>query len=96
MALHISIETIILAAYTHQYNDFNPLLERNSNSSLRIIAFPCNQFHLQEPAENHEILNGIKYVRPGHGWEPHKNMEIFGKLRVNGDEQHPLYEHLKV
>ncbi|OZC08373.1 hypothetical protein X798_04573 [Onchocerca flexuosa] len=35
-------------AYTFQYNDFNPMLERNSNGTLTILAFPCNQFFLQE------------------------------------------------
>uniref|UniRef100_A0AC35GGV2 Glutathione peroxidase n=1 Tax=Panagrolaimus sp. PS1159 TaxID=55785 RepID=A0AC35GGV2_9BILA len=50
--------------YTEQYLDFIPLIEetlQNSNSNFTILAFPCNQFYLQEPAENHEILNGIKY-----------------------------------
>uniref|UniRef100_A0A915PEE3 Glutathione peroxidase n=1 Tax=Setaria digitata TaxID=48799 RepID=A0A915PEE3_9BILA len=81
--------------YTYQYNDFNPLLESNPNGTLVILAFPCNQFYLQEPAENHELLNGLKYVRPGHGWKPHNNMHIFGKLEVNGENNHPLYEFLK-
>lgn len=72
------------------------MLEKNSNGTLTILAFPCNQFHLQEPGENHELLNGLKYVRPGHNWEPHQNMHIFGKLEVNGDNNHPLYEFLKV
>ncbi|CAG9535858.1 unnamed protein product [Cercopithifilaria johnstoni] len=82
-------------AYTAQYNDYNPLLEKNSDRTLNILAFPCNQFYLQEPAENHELLNGLKYVRPGNGWEPHKNLHIFGKLDVNGENQHALYKFLK-
>ncbi|KAK6110092.1 Uncharacterized protein BM_BM2151 [Brugia malayi] len=82
-------------AYTMQYRDFNPILESNSNGTLNILGFPCNQFYLQEPAENHELLSGLKYVRPGHGWEPHKNMHIFGKLEVNGENDHPLYKFLK-
>jgi glutathione peroxidase len=36
--------------------DFGPLLDKHQN--LRILAFPCNQFGLQEPADDHEILNG--------------------------------------
>lgn len=60
------------------------------------MGFPCNQFYLQEPAENHELMNGITHVRPGNGWKPHKNMHIYGKLEVNGENQHPLYEWLKV
>uniref|UniRef100_A0A915DUU7 Glutathione peroxidase n=1 Tax=Ditylenchus dipsaci TaxID=166011 RepID=A0A915DUU7_9BILA len=82
-------------AYTQQYNDFNPLLESHVSDKFKILAFPCNQFYLQEPAENHEILNGIQYVRPGNDFRPHQNLHIFGKLEVNGQNQHPMYEFLK-
>ena len=43
------------------------------NGKFDIAAFPCNQFDLQEPARNDEILNGLKYVRPGGGFEPNFN-----------------------
>jgi len=81
--------------YTPQYLDFNPLLERYNQSNFRILAFPCNQFDLQEPGENWEILNGLKYVRPGKGFEPHPNLTIFGKLEVNGQYGHDMYKYLK-
>jgi hypothetical protein len=44
--------------YTEQYLDFNILLQQYSKDGLTILAFPCNQFGLQEPAKNHEILEG--------------------------------------
>lgn len=46
--------------YTEQYRDFNALIDKNiaSGNQLSILAFPCNQFGQQEPAENREILNG--------------------------------------
>jgi len=59
------------------------------------LAFPSNQFHLQEPGENSEILNGLKYVRPGGLWEPYATMKIFGKLEVNGLNAHPMFDFLK-
>ena len=86
----------LILAYTQQYLDFNPMLERNNKSDLYIAAFPCNQFYLQEPALNHEIMNGVMYVRPGNGWRPHKKLHIYGKVEVNGNKQHPLFEFLKV
>nr|CAD2124801.1 unnamed protein product [Meloidogyne enterolobii] len=91
------VNVATFCAYTQQYIDFNPLIEKNlaNGGQFTILAFPCNQFYLQEPAENHEIMNGIKYVRPGNGWKPHKNLHIYGKLEVNGANQHPLYEFLK-
>jgi glutathione peroxidase-family protein len=62
---------------------------------MYIAAFPCNQFDLQEPAKPHEILNGIKYVRPGNGFTPGDNLHIYGKLEVNGKGAHPMYKFLK-
>lgn len=61
-----------------------------------ITAFPCNQFNMQEPGRNTEILNGIKYVRPGNGFTPAFNLHIYGKLKVNGNDAHQMYKFLKV
>ncbi|EPB75137.1 glutathione peroxidase [Ancylostoma ceylanicum] len=89
------INVATFCAYTQQYTDFNPLIEKYANAGFTILAFPCNQFYLQEPAENHELMNGIMYVRPGNGWKPHQNLHIYGKIDVNGENHHPLYEFLK-
>ena len=59
-------------------------------------SFSANQHHLQEPGLNSELLAGLKYVRPGNFWEPDQNLHIFGKIDVNGKNEHPLYSFLKV
>lgn len=54
-------------------------------------------FHFvqQEPGENGtEILNSLKFVRPGGGFEP--NFELTERIDVNGPNEHPLYTFLKV
>lgn len=49
----------------------------------------------QEPARTHdELMNGLKYVRPGNGFEP--SFPFFKKIDVNGENEHPLYTYLKV
>lgn len=59
-----------------------------------MLGFPCNVFNKQEPGANGtEILNGVKYVRPGGGFEP--NFQLFEKIDVNGDKEHQLYTYLK-
>jgi len=74
----------------------NALSSQLSNSEdLVIIAVPCNLFELQEPGKNHEILNGIKYVRPGNGYEPTQNFHFMAKSDVNGENELPLYTHVK-
>lgn len=45
---------------------------------LVILAFPCNQFGHQENTKEFEILNSLKYVRPGAGFEP--KAKLFSKV----------------
>jgi len=66
-----------------------------ASKGLRIIAFPCNHFKLQEPGTNAELLNGIRFVRPGNGYEPHANIEFFQKVDINGVNETALYAWLK-
>jgi len=78
--------------YARQYPDMNALQE--SYSDFVVLGFPCNIFGKQQPEANGtEILNGIKYVRPGNGYEP--NFPIFKKIEVNGENEHPMYTYLK-
>jgi len=78
--------------YSRQYPDLNALQQRFSNFS--IIAFPCNQFGLQEPGgDGSEISNAVKYVRPGGGFEP--NFLMMEKTEVNGENELPLFTFLK-
>jgi glutathione peroxidase len=61
---------------------------------FKVLGVPCNQFGLQEPGENGtEIMNSLKYVRPGGGFEP--NFQLTEKIDVNGPDEHPLYTYLK-
>jgi len=81
-------------AATKHYLQLSALKEQYATKNFEIIAFPCNNFGLQEPGVNAtEILNGIKYVRPGGGYEP--NFVMAKKIDVNGDKQHPIYWFLK-
>lgn len=58
------------------------------------MAFPCNQFGLQEPGGTpEEILNGIRYVRPGNNFQP--DLTLFRKIEVNGRTEHGLFTYLK-
>ncbi|KAK3583306.1 hypothetical protein CHS0354_038916 [Potamilus streckersoni] len=60
---------------------------------LVILGFPCNQFGHQENGNNDEILNSLKYVRPGNGFEP--TFPIMEKCDVNGSNSHPLFQFLR-
>uniref|UniRef100_A0A9J8B0W6 glutathione peroxidase n=1 Tax=Cyprinus carpio carpio TaxID=630221 RepID=A0A9J8B0W6_CYPCA len=60
---------------------------------LVVLGFPCNQFGYQENCSDAEILNSLKYVRPGEGYKP--AFTIFEKCIVNGSDAHPVFSYLK-
>lgn len=60
---------------------------------VQFFGFPCNQFGYQEPAENFELMNCLKYVRPGYGFVP--NFPLSGKMKVNGKDEDPVFTFLK-
>ncbi|XP_041031985.1 CUE domain-containing protein 2-A-like [Carcharodon carcharias] len=77
-----------------EFHKLNALMDKLSHSSFTVLAFPCNQFGQQDPEKDHEILNVLKFVRPGGNFVP--KFPIFGKIEVNGEKEHPLYTFLKV
>ncbi|KAF7494128.1 Glutathione peroxidase 6 [Sarcoptes scabiei] len=78
---------------TIEYPMYNELKDRYGDD-LIIVGFPCNQFLNQEPTEDAtEIFNAIKYVRPGNGFVP--KFPLTELIKVNGDDQHPIYSFLK-
>jgi len=62
-------------------------------SQFEIVGFPSGQFHNQEPGTNAEILNALKYVRPGNNYVPQFPLMLKGM--VNGNTQQPIYTWLK-
>jgi len=62
---------------------------------LVILGYPCNQFGKQEPyGTPEELMNGIRHVRPGNGFEPQLDY-IFEKTDVNGENEIPIYSFMK-
>jgi len=84
-----------------QYKQLNELLQKysskkNSKCDLKVLAFPCNQFGLQEPGENaYEIINGLRWVRPGHNFTLDPNLKLMEKIDVNGKKESKVYAFLK-
>lgn len=58
-----------------------------------VLAFPTNQFGHQENSNGDEILNSLKHVRPGNGFEP--KCVLFDKVTANGEGTHPVFTWLK-
>lgn len=71
----------------------NQLQRTLGGSGLVVLGFPCNQFGHQENCRNEEILNSLKFVRPGNGFEP--CFTLFEKCDVNGEKEDPIFTFLK-
>ena len=57
----------------------NDLCEKYGDN-LVVLAFPTNQFGHQENSNGEEILNALKHVRPGNGFEP--KCVVFDKVGI--------------
>lgn len=73
--------------------ELNALHEEMKPLGFTVLGFPCNQFGKQEPGQNHEILPGLKHVRPGNGFVP--NFLLFEKGDVNGKDEQEVFTFLK-
>jgi len=71
----------------------NALKEKYGPRGFEVIGFPCNQFGKQENTKNEEILQTLKHVRPGGGYEP--KFLLSEKIEVNGKGQAELFTWLK-
>jgi len=74
--------------YTSQYDGFEALYKKYKEKGLVVLGFPCNQFASQEPESEVEIQN---FCRVNFG----VTFPMFAKIRVNGEQTHPLYHYLK-
>uniref|UniRef100_A0A3P9HAU6 Glutathione peroxidase n=1 Tax=Oryzias latipes TaxID=8090 RepID=A0A3P9HAU6_ORYLA len=75
------------------HSELNALHEELKPLGFTIVGFPCNQFGKQEPGQNHEILPGLRHVRPGNGFVP--NFLLFNKGDVNGKYEQDVFTFLK-
>ena len=73
--------------YTGQYAGLQILHERYSDRGLNIVAFPCNDFGGQEPGTEEEIKEFCKK-------KFNVAFPLATKVKVKGEEVHPLYQLL--
>jgi len=74
--------------FTPQYAGLETLWRQCRDRGLVILGFPCDQFAHQEPGSEAEIA---AFCRLNYD----VSFPLFAKIKVNGDDAHPLYQHLK-
>ncbi len=81
------VNTASKCGYTPQYAELQKLHEQYGNK-ITILGFPANNFGGQEPGTNAEIG---EFCKKNYG----VTFQMFEKISVKGDDQHPLYAWLK-
>ena len=74
--------------FTPQYAGLEALWRQYREQGLVVLGFPCNQFGSQEPDD--EAAIGA-FCRSTYD----VTFPLFAKVEVNGDNAHPLWQHLK-
>ena len=73
--------------HTPQYKDLQAVYEKYKERGLRILAFPANNFGGQEPGTDKEIM---EFCETNYN----VSFDMFSKISVKGEDQHPLYRYL--
>ncbi len=73
--------------YTPQYEGLEKLFERYKDRGFMILGFPANNFLWQEPGTDEDIK---QFCSATYG----VSFDMFSKISVKGDDQHPLYRYL--
>jgi glutathione peroxidase len=73
--------------FTPQYADLQQLQEQHGNNVV-VLGFPANNFGAQEPGSSIQIA---EFCEKNYG----VSFQMFEKISVKGDDQHPLYQFLK-
>jgi glutathione peroxidase len=82
------VNTASHCGFTPQYKALQKLYERYEKEGFSVLAFPCNQFANQEPAENQEIKQFCQLSYD-------ITFPVFAKCNVNGQNCEPLFSFLK-
>lgn len=82
------VNTASKCGFTPQYKDLEVLYQQLQADGLVVLGFPCNQFGSQEPGEDGQIE---EFCQLNYG----VSFPMFSKIKVNGDDAHPLFKYLK-
>ncbi|WP_428312516.1 glutathione peroxidase [Hydrocarboniphaga sp.] len=74
--------------FTPQYKGLEALYRKFKDKGVVVLGFPCDQFGHQEPGDENEIKNFCSLTYE-------VDFPMFAKIKVNGDDAHPLYQYLK-
>ncbi|PUE10695.1 glutathione peroxidase [Limnohabitans sp. WS1] len=81
------VNTASACGFTPQFTGLEKLHKAYADQGLAVLGFPCNQFASQDPGDDAQIAN---FCQKNYG----VSFQMMSKVKVNGDEAHPLYQWL--
>ena len=81
------VNTASKCGFTPQYAELQHIYEQYKYKDFVIVGFPSNDFGNQEPGSNEDIS---EFCQQNYGME----FPMMAKIKVKGDEKHPLYQFL--
>jgi glutathione peroxidase len=81
------VNTASACGFTPQFGGLEKLHQAYGAQGLAVLGFPCNQFGSQDPGSNEEIG---AFCQRNFG----VSFTMMEKIKVNGDDGHPLYRWL--
>ncbi|MEO1309971.1 MAG: glutathione peroxidase [Pseudomonadota bacterium] len=82
------VNTASKCGFTPQFEALEDLYQTYKKDGFEVLGFPCNQFGAQEPGGEAEIAS---FCSTTYG----VTFPMFGKVKVNGPDAHPLYKFIK-
>jgi glutathione peroxidase len=82
------VNTASECGFTKQYKGLEVVYQQFRDKGVAVLGFPCNQFGGQEPGSESEIG---AFCEKNFG----VTFPLFAKVDVNGENAHPLFQHLK-
>lgn len=84
----IIVNTASKCGLVGQLEGLQSIYDAYKDKGVRVLGFPCDQFMNQEPLENDEIK---EFCTMNYS----VTFPLFKKIKVNGNDAHPLYKYLK-
>ncbi len=81
------VNTASACGFTPQFAGLEQLHQGYAAQGLTVLGFPCNQFGSQDPGSNEDIG---AFCQRNFG----VSFQMMEKIKVNGNEAHPLYQWL--
>lgn len=84
----IIVNTASKCGLVGQLEGLQSIYDAYKDKGVRVLGFPCDQFMNQEPLENDELK---EFCTMNYS----VTFPLFKKIKVNGNDAHPLYKYLK-